>query len=97
MLLVMTGLSLSGCMAGPAPLSSSSVVIPAAWSASAHFVAGDTDKPVTSLANWWRRFDDAKLVALIDMALQANTSVSQARGALAQSRALDPIEALRQE
>jgi outer membrane protein, multidrug efflux system len=79
-------------MAGPSPLSSSSVVVPASWSASAYSAAGDIDKPVTSLTNWWRRFDDAKLVSLIDMALQANTSVSQARGALAQSRALWDVQ-----
>ena len=61
--------------------------MPAAWS-------GQTDarSPATPLAAWWRRFDDALLVALVDDALRANTSVRSAQAALAQARALSAVQ-----
>jgi NodT family efflux transporter outer membrane factor (OMF) lipoprotein len=52
-------------------------------------------QPVTALATWWLRFADAQLVALIDDALKANTTINTARAVLAQSRALSQGESAR--
>ena len=43
------------------------------------------------LADWWRRFDDAKLSALVQDALDANPSIQSARAALRQARALRDV------
>jgi multidrug efflux system outer membrane protein len=42
----------------------------------------------TDLAQWWQRFGDAELSALVAQSLQAHTSVRSAQAALLQSRAL---------
>ena len=60
--------------------------MPAAWS------TANSAAAATPLAAWWRRFDDALLVRLIDDALRANTSVQAARAALAQSRATADLQ-----
>jgi outer membrane protein, multidrug efflux system len=70
--------------AGPAP------PIPEAWSASPS--AASTAGPATPLAAWWGRFNDPLLVALIEDALRANTSVRSAKAVLAQSRALAEVQ-----
>jgi NodT family efflux transporter outer membrane factor (OMF) lipoprotein len=43
------------------------------------------------LSTWWQRFDDPALAALITNALDANTSVRSAQGALRQARALSDL------
>jgi NodT family efflux transporter outer membrane factor (OMF) lipoprotein len=43
---------------------------------------------VPALAQWWQRFNDPTLTALVSQALQANTDVRTARALLQQSRAL---------
>ncbi|WP_310567966.1 efflux transporter outer membrane subunit [Hydrogenophaga sp.] len=55
--------------------------VPAQWSA-----ASGSAQP-TALAQWWQRFDDPQLTALVAQALQANTSVKSAQAALRQARA----------
>ncbi|MBY0455127.1 MAG: efflux transporter outer membrane subunit [Burkholderiaceae bacterium] len=44
------------------------------------------------LAQWWQRFDDPQLAALIVRALQANTSVRSAQAALQQARAQADVQ-----
>lgn len=58
--------------------------VPAAWQGSTAAPAGES---ATALADWWQRFDDPALTAVVAQALQANTSVLSARGALQRARA----------
>jgi outer membrane protein, multidrug efflux system len=78
-------LALAGCTS-LTPNSGSSMVIvaPAAWS-NVDISEGAT---ATSLAQWWLRFDDPLLSALVTRALQVNTNVTSAQAALQQARAL---------
>ena len=83
-------LALGGC--GSIALQDSptaSINVPEAWSA-AHVVATGGN---TSLALWWRHFDDPLLGSLVEQALLANTSVRSAQVALRQSRALRDVAA----
>ena len=64
------------------------VALPNAWSAAASAPLRD----VASLADWWQRFDDPTLTALIVTALAANTDVQSAQAALRQSRALADVQ-----
>ena len=85
-------LALSACAAlVPAPANKPALPVPAAWSmpVAADAMAGGP----TPLAQWWLRFDDPLLVALIDEALRANLSVRSAEAALVQSRALRDVQA----
>ncbi len=85
-----------GCAAiNPAVPVPSKLVLPESWSTSpAPSPATDaTSKTTTPLANWWTRFHDPLLVALIDEALVANTSVVSARAALAGARAQADVQA----
>ncbi len=56
--------------------------VPAVWS------NGVATASATSLADWWQRFDDPQLTALVTQALQANNDIRMAMAALQQSRAL---------
>lgn len=52
------------------------------------------DQPVaraSSLVDWWQRFDDAQLSALVQDALRANPSIQSARAAVRQARALRDV------
>ncbi|MEX8518380.1 MAG: efflux transporter outer membrane subunit [Leptothrix sp. (in: b-proteobacteria)] len=86
-------LSLSACALPPPATSAapdSRVEVPPAWSdAEAAAPTGEA----TSLAQWWRRFDDPLLSQLVEQALQANTSVKSAQAALQQARALRDVAA----
>ncbi len=65
--------------------------IPDKWSENSSVKSSE----VTSLAQWWLRFNDPLLVNLVDKALKANTSVNTAKAALMQARALrDEAEAV---
>lgn len=66
------------------------VAVPTAWS-----TAASTSVPnnAASLAQWWQRFNDPLLSALVTQALQANTSVKSAQAALLQARALRDVQA----
>ena len=46
-----------------------------------------------SLTDWWQRFNDPQLTALVTRALQANTSVRSAQAALQQARAVRDVGA----
>jgi multidrug efflux system outer membrane protein len=82
------GAALGGCTAiVPASPPSAAVAIPLQWSVP---VAGEVP---TALAQWWRRFDDPLLVALLDDALARNNSIIGARAALAQARAQSDLQA----
>lgn len=63
--------------------------VPAQWSNAA---AGPDKATATDIAGWWTRFQDAQLTALVDQALQANTSVKAAQAALRQARALADVQ-----
>lgn len=58
--------------------------IPSAWSATAQ----PPQATATSLAQWWSRFDDPLLTALVSRSLQANTSITNAQAVLRQAQAL---------
>ena len=69
----------------PAPV----VELPQAWSAQ----AGGGAAGSTSLVQWWLRFDDPTMAALVSQATQANTSVALARSAVLQARAARDLSA----
>ena len=58
--------------------------LPTSYAAAAGAAAAPGD-----LAQWWRRFDDPKLVALAERTLAANQDIAQAAARLAQARARD--------
>lgn len=64
--------------------------IPQAWTVGGASGASQS----TSLAQWWLRFNDTLLDALIQQALQANTSVVTAQAALRSARALRDVTAV---
>jgi outer membrane protein, multidrug efflux system len=63
--------------------------IPAVWSQPN---ASSPTSVATPLAQWWQRFNDQQLTALVELALKANTSVRSAQAALQQSRALRDVK-----
>ena len=65
------------------------VEIPAKWSVDDAVIASSA----TSLENWWQRFNDPLLVNLVEQSLQANTTVSIAKSALLEARALRDVAA----
>jgi NodT family efflux transporter outer membrane factor (OMF) lipoprotein len=79
-------MALSGCASLTTPDTSPPFApVPTAWFADARPTApGPTP---TALAQWWQRFDDPQLTALVLQALQANTDVRSAQAALRQARA----------
>ncbi|MGX9963840.1 efflux transporter outer membrane subunit [Roseomonas sp. F4] len=77
--LVLAGL-LGACTVGP-DHASPTLQVAATWS-SAQQQAGR----IESLAEWWRRFDDPVLDALVAAATAANTDVAQAAAKLRQAR-----------
>ena len=78
---------LSGCKSLlPQHASLHETPVPSAWSRSSTLPMGAGS--VVSLAQWWQRFDDPALGALVMQALLANTDVRTAQAALQQSRAL---------
>ena len=65
----------------------SQVAVPAAWS------NGIAAPSAATLAEWWQRFNDPQLTALVTQALQANNDVRTAQAALRQSRAQRDVAA----
>lgn len=72
---------------------SAAVDVPAGWSATQAAGGGAAHLQPTTLVAWWQRFDDPALPALVAEALQANTSVRGAQGALRQAQALRDLSA----
>ena len=67
--------------------------VPAEWStqvSSPYALYAPT--AAASLAQWWQRFNDRQLAALVTQALQVNTDVRTAQAALQQSRALRDVK-----
>ncbi len=78
---------LSGCASLlPQRASLPETPVPTEWSQSSTLPMATGS--VVSLAQWWQRFDDPALGALVMQALLANTDVRTAQAALQQSRAL---------
>lgn len=83
-------LGLAGCSAWSPPAQEPDrLAIPFQWSSAN--VAQST--PTFSLKNWWQRFNDPQLTALVTQALQANTSVRTAQATLQQARAVRDVNA----
>lgn len=86
----LTATLLSGCAGLPAPQGAlPDLPVPAGWSGE----AAPTAQAATDLAQWWQRFNDPLLTALVARALQANTTVRGAQAALQQARALRNVSA----
>ncbi|WP_068168104.1 efflux transporter outer membrane subunit [Hydrogenophaga taeniospiralis] len=64
--------------------------VPAAWSGPGG--QATPGQSATALADWWQRFNDPTLTALVTQALQANTSVRSAQAALRQARAQRDVQ-----
>ena len=96
--LLLTGLSACSVLPGwvssapTQPQPSSSVVVPSAWSVAKPAAIAPEPVPPSLSATWWQGFGDAQLTALIQQALQANTSVRSAQAALLQARALRDVK-----
>ncbi|MFZ3127456.1 MAG: efflux transporter outer membrane subunit [Rhodoferax sp.] len=79
--------ALSGCSMLPSQRPAlPQTPVPAAWSATTGAPA-----PALALGQWWQRFNDPQLSALVTQALQANTDVRTAQAALQQARALRDV------
>ena len=87
-------MALSGCSSwSPSTQGVPDVAVPAAWSIDASPTSATTiPLPASSLAQWWQRFNDPLLSTLVAQALQTNTSIWSAQGALQQSRALRDVK-----
>ena len=71
--------------------------VPAAWSASADTTAQSSAALVASadpaaLAQWWERFGDLQLSALVEQTLLANPTLRSAQAALQQARAQTEVQ-----
>lgn len=87
-------LAASGCSSLVArPAAPVAMEVPAAWSAADVSQTSSPAGDASSLAQWWSRFDDPLLSELVEQALAANTSVTSARAALRQARALRDVAA----
>jgi outer membrane protein, multidrug efflux system len=88
---LLAGMLLSGCASLAPPLEAlPETPTPAAWSAAATPAAAG--QPATDLAQWWQRFNDPTLTALVTEALRANTSAKSAQAALRQARAQRDVQ-----
>jgi NodT family efflux transporter outer membrane factor (OMF) lipoprotein len=89
---------LGGCAAAPSARQTPGhgVAVPAAWSGEAPATPAipvtNTDT-AAALAQWWQRFNDPALTALVTQALAANTDVRSARANLRQARAQRDVTA----
>lgn len=76
-------LGLSGCASLQRPATPTvPLPVPAGWSA-----AAPTAGAVAALAQWWQRFDDPALPALVEQALTGSTDIAAAQARLRQARA----------
>jgi NodT family efflux transporter outer membrane factor (OMF) lipoprotein len=84
--------ALSGCTTlAPQNTELPETPVPAAWSTPVSSPYALVTPATASLAEWWQRFNDPQLTALITLALQANTDVRSAQAALQQARALRDV------
>lgn len=82
-------LALCACAAVPPLASPNQIAVPGNWSGG-DFAAADQ---ASSLAQWWRRFDDPLLADLVGQAMQANTSIQSAQARLRSAWALRDVAA----
>lgn len=88
-------LALAGCAAtAPPGRGVPALALPSNWSMAAGLDAppGGAALAATPLAQWWERFNDPQLSALVAQALQANTTVRSAQAALQQARAQADVQ-----
>jgi len=78
---LLTSITLTACAVGPT-YAPPAVTATAAWQAPLPH-----DGNVAALSNWWSRWNDAVLVALIDAAQASNPTIEQAAARIAQARA----------
>jgi len=78
---LLTSITLTACAVGPT-YAPPAVTTTAAWQAPLPH-----DGNVAALLNWWSRWNDAVLVALIDAAQASNPTIDQAAARIAQARA----------
>ncbi len=78
---LLTSLTLTACAVGPT-YAPPAVTTTAAWQAPLPH-----DGNVAALSNWWSRWNDAALAALIDAAQAGNPTIDQAAARIAQARA----------
>lgn len=93
-LALLLALSLAAC--APLPPQSAAlpvIAVPATWSASTATGSAVAANDNRALAQWWQRFNDPLLDALITQALETNTSVQGAQATLQQARALRDVAA----
>lgn len=93
LLLALSAAALLGACATPNATPSTEPIgvgVPAAWSTGASSNASSTT--ATHLADWWQRFNDPALSALVTQALQANPGVRSAQAALVQARAQRDVQ-----
>jgi NodT family efflux transporter outer membrane factor (OMF) lipoprotein len=84
---LVTAVLLSACASlAPSSAERPATPVPAAWS------QGAGARTAPDLAQWWQRFNDPTLTALVAQALQANTSVKSAQAALLQARAQRDVQ-----
>ena len=82
---------LSGCASwSNKAVDTVAVEIPMQWSTAVSPPSAQAAS--SSLAQWWERFNDPQLSALVTQALQANTSIRSAQASLQQSRALRDVK-----
>jgi NodT family efflux transporter outer membrane factor (OMF) lipoprotein len=87
-------LSLAACAPlPPQPSALPGIAVPATWSASTATGGAVAVNDHRALAQWWQRFNDPLLDALITQALETNTSIQGAQAALQQARALRDVAA----
>ncbi len=71
------------------PSTSIAINVPAAWS----LAGSGKESSISSLAEWWLRFNDPLLGDLVTEALKANTGIIGSRAAVRQARALRDVAA----
>lgn len=108
-LTVLAALTLSGCAALLSPGTDAANALPdtatpAAWSAQAVSALPASAAPAPPIStspttpaavpgDWWQRFNDPQLTALVTQTLQANTDIASAQAALLQARAQRDVSA----
>lgn len=87
----------TGCTSLQQPQAARPLPVPAGWTADAPagapIKASMAKSDPSALAQWWRRFDDATLTALIERALAAATEVQAAEARLRAARAQRDVTA----
>ena len=87
--LVLTVLTLNGCMVGPNYIRPQTTA-PAGWAGVAKASTGQTSVVTareSDLTQWWRQFNDPTMTALVEESVKANLDIKNAEARLRQARA----------